>query len=81
MTTSRLNSKSRQTATRPERIPVYDNPEQVLWTHPSGQALIISGTQHGATRAGSVNIGATADVLRQGRLTQIPWSTRSLAVA
>ena len=62
------------------RIPVYDNYEQVLWASPSGQVLIVSGTQPGAT-VGAFNTGATAGVLRQGRFTPIPWSNRTFAAA
>lgn len=62
------------------RIPVYGNPEQVLWASPSGQVLIISGTQPGAT-VGPVNLGATAGILRHGRFTPIPWSNRTFAAA
>jgi hypothetical protein len=64
------------------RIPVYGaNSEHVLWASPSGQVLIISGTQHGATVGGCVNIGATAGVLRDGHFTPIPWSDRTFAAA
>jgi hypothetical protein len=63
------------------RIPVYGNSERVLWASPSGQALIVSGTRPGATVDGSVNIGATAGVLRQGHFTPIPWSDRTFAAA
>ena len=62
------------------RIPVYGDYEQVLWASPSGQALIVSGTQHGTT-VGPFNVGATAGVLRQGRFTPIPWSDRTFAAA
>jgi hypothetical protein len=63
------------------QIPTYgDNPEQVLWASPSGQALIVSGTQPGATVA-YPNLGATADVLSQGRFAPIPWSNRTFAAA
>ena len=53
------------------RIPVYGNYEQVLWASPSGQVLIVSGTQPGTT-VGSLGTGATAGVLRHGRFTPIP---------
>jgi hypothetical protein len=62
------------------RIPVYGNPMHILWASPSGQVLIVSGTQPGAT-AGPVNTGSTADVLRAGRFTPIPWSNRTFAAS
>jgi hypothetical protein len=64
------------------RIPVYGNYdyEQVLWASPSGQVLIVSGTQPGAT-AGYPNLGATAGVLSQGRVAPIPWTNRTFAAA
>lgn len=62
------------------RIPVYGGYEQVLWASPSGQALIVSGTQRGTT-VGPFNVGATAGVLRHGRFTPIPWSDRTFAAA
>jgi anti-sigma factor RsiW len=62
------------------RIPVYGNSERVMWASPSGQVLIISGTQPGAT-VGSLGTGATAGVLRDGRFTPIPWSNRTFAAA
>jgi hypothetical protein len=62
------------------RIPVYGNYEQVLWASPSGQVLIVSGTQPGAT-VGSLGTGATAGVLHDGRFTPIPWSNRTFAAA
>jgi len=62
------------------RIPVYGDYEQVLWASPSGQALIVTGTQQGTT-VGPFNVGATAGVLRQGRFTPIPWSDRTFAAA
>jgi len=64
------------------RIPVYGNYEyeQVLWASPSGQVLIVSGTQPGAT-VGSVGTGATAGILHDGRFTPIPWSDRTFAAA
>ena len=62
------------------QIPVYSNSEHVLWASPSGQVLIVSGTQPGAT-VGPVNLGATADVLRDGHFTPIPWSNRTFAAA
>jgi hypothetical protein len=62
------------------RIPVYGNYEQVLWASPTGQVLIVSGTQPGAT-AGSLGTGATAGVLHDGHFTPIPWSNRTFAAA
>ena len=62
------------------RIPVYGNSERVLWASPSGQVLVVSGTQPGAT-VGPVNLGATAGVLRDGHFTPIPWSNRTFAAA
>ena len=62
------------------RIPVYGNPMHILWASPSGQVLIVSGTQPGAT-IGPVNTGSTADVLRDGRFTAIPWSNRTFAAS
>jgi hypothetical protein len=62
------------------QIPVYGNYEQVLWASPSGQALVVGGTQPGAT-VGPFNIGATAGVLRHGRFTPIPWSSQTFAAA
>jgi hypothetical protein len=62
------------------RIPIYSYPEQVLWTSPSGQVLIVSGTQPGAT-ARFFNTAATAGILSAGRFTPIPWSDRTFAAA
>jgi hypothetical protein len=62
------------------RIPVYGYPEQVLWTSPSGQVLIVSGTQPGAT-ARFFSTAATAGILSAGRFTPIPWSDRTFAAA
>jgi len=62
------------------QVPVYGNSERVLWASPSGQVLIVSGTQGGAT-VGPVNLGATAGVLRDRRFTPIPWSNRTFAAA
>jgi hypothetical protein len=64
------------------RIPVYGNYnyEQVLWASPTGQALIVSGTQPGTT-VGSLGTGATAGVLSHGHFTPIPWSDRTFAAA
>ena len=53
---------------------------EYLRCRPSGQVLIVSGTQPGAT-VGPVNLGATAGVLREGRFTPIPWSNRTFAAA
>ena len=62
------------------RIPVYGNSERVLWASPSGQVLVVSGTQPGAI-VGPVNLGATAGVLCDGHFTPIPWSNRTFAAA
>jgi hypothetical protein len=64
------------------QIPVYGNYnyEQVLWASPTGQVLIVSGTQPGTT-VGYPNLGATASVLHDGRFTPIPWSDRTFAAA
>ena len=62
------------------RIPVYGNYEQVLWASPTGQVLIVSGTQPGTT-VGSLGTGATAGVLSHGHFTPIPWSDRIFAAA
>lgn len=64
------------------RIPVYGNYnyERVLWASRTGQVLIVSGTQPGAT-VGSLGTGATAGVLSHGRFSPIPWSGRTFAAA
>ena len=63
------------------RIPVYGNSERVLWASPTGQVLIVSGTQPGTTVGGCVNVGATAAVRHDGHFTPIPWSDRTFAAA
>jgi hypothetical protein len=63
-----------------DRVPVYGNPMHILWASPSGQVLIVSGTQPGAT-VGPVNTGSTAGVLRDGRFTPIPCSNRTFAAS
>lgn len=64
------------------QIPVYGNYqyEQVLWASPTGQVLIVSGTQPGTT-VSSVGADATAMVLSHGHFTPIPWSNRTFAAA
>jgi hypothetical protein len=62
------------------RIPIYGYPEQVLWASPSGQVLIVSGTQPGAT-ARFFDTAATAGILSAGRFTPIPWSDRTFAAS
>jgi hypothetical protein len=62
------------------RLPVYNGYENVLWASPSGQVLIVSGTQPGAT-AGALNLGYNAGTLNKIRFTPIPWSNRTFAAA
>ena len=61
-------------------IPVRGGYQQILWASPSGQLLIISGTEPGPT-IGTFNLGHNAGTYRQGRYTAIPWSNRTFAAA
>jgi len=61
-------------------IPVHGGYQQVLWASPSGQLLIVSGTQPGPT-VGSFNLGHSAGTLSDGGFTPIPWSNRTFAAA
>ena len=61
-------------------LPVHGGYEHVPWASPSGQLLIVTGTQPGPT-IGSFNLGHSAGTLSQGRFTPIPWSTRTFAAA
>lgn len=61
-------------------IPVHGGYQQVLWTDPSAQLLIVSGTQPGPT-VGSFNLGHSAGTLSGGRFTPLPWSNRTFAAA
>lgn len=61
-------------------LPVHRGYQHVLWVGRSGQDLIVSGTQPGAT-VGTFNLGPTAGVLSHGRFTPIPWSNRAFAAA
>ena len=61
-------------------LPVHGGYEHVAWASPSGQLLIVTGTQPGPT-IGSFNLGHSAGTLSQGRFTPISWSTRTFAAA
>ena len=61
-------------------IPVHGGYQRVLWTSPSAQLLIVSGTQPGPT-VGSFNLGHSAGILSDGGFTPLPWSSRTLAAA
>ena len=61
-------------------IPAHGGYQQVLWTSPSAQLLIVSGTQPGPT-VGSFNLGHSAGILSDGRFTPLPWSNRTFAAA
>jgi hypothetical protein len=61
-------------------LPVHSGYEHVPWASPSGQLLIVTGTQPGPA-IGSFNLGHSAGTLSQGRFTPIPWSTRTFAAA
>jgi hypothetical protein len=61
-------------------LPAHGGYEHVPWASPSGQRLIVSGTQPGPT-IGSFNLGPSAGTLSQDRFTPIPWSTRTFAAA
>ena len=61
-------------------IRVHGGYQQILWASPSGQLLIISGTEHGPT-IGSFNLGHNAGTYGHGRYTPIPWSNRTFAAA
>ena len=47
------------------------NLEQIQWTSPTGATLLISGAQK----------GGGAGVLKDGRYTPIPWSSKIFAAA
>ena len=61
-------------------IPVHGGYQQILWASPSAHLLIVSGTQPGPT-VGPFNLGHSAAILSDGRLTPIPWSNRIFAAA
>ena len=61
-------------------IPVHGGYQQILWASPSGQLLIVSGTQPGPT-VGSFNLGHSAGTLSDGGFTPLPWSNRTFAAA
>ncbi len=51
--------------------PIGNHFEQIQWTSPTGDALLISGAQN----------GGGAGVLNNGRYTPIPWSSKIFAAA
>ena len=61
-------------------IPVHCGYQQILWASPSAHLLIVSGTQPGPT-IGPFNLGHSAAIQSDGRITPIPWSNRTFAAA